>query len=214
MRTIIVLALCLLFASCSHQATITFEKESADIVPSDEGLYAKSRTVCVKSANQNVMYSANEFTSKINILINTVEKAFLGKSPSGTFSIVKETENPDLLIEIIGVEDYLYQTNKAEKANGKKKVLSCTYKAPGFKTFVKVTNKDRKIVNYTFYNTPCTGGCTINYKQYCDPKPKKSKRKNEEEEAFEIGAKGNLLPAEQIGREIARHIFSAMGLNK
>lgn len=209
MKILTALLLCLFLASCNHKVIVTFEQETPDIVPSDEGFYHDYHSVCIKSSNQNVVYSANELTSRINIVINTIERTFQKQR----YALLKENENPDLLIELIAVDPYDYHTNKAVKSNGKKKKLPCDYTAVGANVFVKITNRDRQVVNYTFHFTPCTDGCSINYKAYCERLNVRQSRKGRRKkvvDVYEGKVRKDAFDSEALGQKIALFILHQM----
>ena len=191
---------------------MTFEKETPDVVPSDDRFYHDYHTVCIKSANQNVVYSANELTSRINIVVSTIERTFQKQG----FNLLRESDNPDLLIELVAVEPYDYHTNKAVKSNGKDKKLPCDYTKEGDKIYVKIMNREKRVVNYTFYYTPCTNGCAFNYKAYCErlsEKPKKGRRKKVVD-VYEGKIKRDTFPTEELGQMIAVHIITQLQSTK
>jgi hypothetical protein len=195
----IILSFCALalLNSCSRIVTVYFERETPDIVPTDENFYGNVKTFKVISGNQNIIYSADELSSSINILINSIEKQFIkqGFSP--------KENGADIVIEVIGIEKRPYATNTAKKKNGKNKVFSaCNFQYNGNSAFIKV-KRGEKSVNYTFYGTPCVSGCTFKIGKDLKTTTPISSKAQDVAVAYSINAKSNPLTVEELGNQIA-----------
>ncbi len=197
----LIILLLLLVCSCRSRY-LYFEKETPDIIPSDENFYNGVKSISVKTGNQNVVYNSNELSSSINVLINSIEKQLLSKG----LNIVDD--NADLTIEVLSIDNAEYSTNTLYKPNGKKQVYKdCPFVQHGVRVYLKTT-RNRKFVNYTFYETPCSNGdgCPVKVGKHCSLNFVDKYDEEDTKGSYTTNAKNNPSKIEQIGRHIGNLI--------
>src|SRR5690606_25830110 len=113
----------------------------------------------------------------------------------------------DLIVEVIGIENADYHTNRVIKGGKEKVYPNCDFQYKSYRAYFKVIDKKGKFINYTFYETPCVSGCSFIIDRNCGKVPIKDKR-DESTDGYEIVAKQVPVDAEKYGRWLASKIIT------
>lgn len=197
-KILIVVSISIIFSSC-RTVGIFFEQEEPDIIPykNEEPLYRDIKSVLIRSGNQTVVYSSDQISSSINVVIAEIEKGFL----SGGYDVVKDEVKADVVIEVLSIDQSEYNTNTVRKSNGKsRKYTNCNFERLGLKAFVKVSRRD-KVVHYTFYLTPCVNGCWGKIDRDCNINYFTSDKSNDIP-SYSSQAKYNPVSSQILGRYV------------
>lgn len=209
------IVLAMLNSSCSRKIYFRFDKEEIEAVPDNTvGFYNNIKTVHIKTTNQ-VVLGANDMSSNLGVLVNMMERAF----QKNNYEISNNNANADLVVEFVALhKDCQYTTNTAYKYNNdKQKIYNCDFSFCGYRIYVKLTNKINKIVNYTFFQTPCTedNSCVYVIDKECNLLlPHQKIDKKDKNKSYTTTAKDFPLKLEIVGNVISGFIINEIKSGK
>ncbi|TWP29248.1 hypothetical protein ETU08_08160 [Apibacter muscae] len=171
-------------ASTKQTATIKLTPKQPDVytkpILSEFLSKNKKPAVIIRVPEQNSVI-ANSNIISLSSTYNTIEKEFVkegyivrdraifekvaNQNQSIDYSKLQSITGVDLLIELVSVSDFTIITNKYYDKKGREKTMNTDASFTGKKIEFKIVKlKENEIAgNYTFFFTPCIGGCTYAY---------------------------------------------------